>query len=88
MPRSGNARPSSRPASSRTSAGSTSAISKSFASFLLLVGWAKTYFSENYVEYWPYFIGVLFVIVVMFLRGGVVEAWTRFWIWRSSKQRA
>jgi hypothetical protein len=26
--------------------------------------------------------------VVMFLRGGVVEAWTRFWIWRSSKQRA
>jgi urea transport system permease protein len=29
----------------------------------LLVGWAKTFFSENFVEYWPYFIGVLFVVV-------------------------
>ncbi len=28
-----------------------------------------------------------FVIVVMFLRGGVVEAWTRFWSWRSSRQK-
>ena len=37
---------------------------------------------------WPLLLGVAFVIVVMFLRGGVVEAWTRFWIWRSSKQRA
>jgi len=36
---------------------------------------------------WPLLLGVAFVIVVMFLRGGVVEAWTRFWIWRSSKQR-
>jgi urea transport system permease protein len=37
----------------------------------LLVGWAKTFFSENFVEYWPYFIGVLFVVVVMFLPTGL-----------------
>jgi branched-chain amino acid transport system permease protein len=34
---------------------------------------------------WPLLLGVAFVIVVLFLRGGVVEAWTRFWTWRSSK---
>jgi branched-chain amino acid transport system permease protein len=36
---------------------------------------------------WPLLLGVAFVIVVMFLRGGVVEAWTRFWSWRFSKQK-
>jgi branched-chain amino acid transport system permease protein len=34
---------------------------------------------------WPLLLGVAFVIVVMFFRGGVVEAWSRFWLWRSSK---
>jgi branched-chain amino acid transport system permease protein len=37
---------------------------------------------------WPLLLGVAFVIVVLFLRGGVVEAWSRFWTWRSSRQRA
>jgi branched-chain amino acid transport system permease protein len=37
---------------------------------------------------WPLLLGVAFVIVVLFFRGGVVEAWNRFWSWRSSKQRA
>src|SRR5919106_5903830 len=37
---------------------------------------------------WPLLLGVAFVIVVLFFRGGVVEAWTRFFAWRSSKQRA
>jgi len=41
---------------------------------------------------WPLLLGVAFVIVVLFFRGGVVEAWARFsawWQerkWRSSKQ--
>jgi branched-chain amino acid transport system permease protein len=34
---------------------------------------------------WPLLLGVAFVIVVLFLRGGVVEAWSRFMAWRSSK---
>jgi branched-chain amino acid transport system permease protein len=37
---------------------------------------------------WPMLLGLAFVIVVMFFRGGVVEAWSRFWLWRSSKQKA
>jgi len=36
---------------------------------------------------WPLLLGVAFVIVVLFLRGGVVEGWSRFWSWRSSKQK-
>ena len=36
---------------------------------------------------WPLLLGVAFVMVVLFLRGGVVEAWTRFWTWRSSKPK-
>jgi branched-chain amino acid transport system permease protein len=36
---------------------------------------------------WPLLLGVAFVIVVLFFRGGVVEAWSRFWSWQSSKQR-
>jgi urea transport system permease protein len=39
----------------------------------LLVSYAKTYFSENFVEYWLYFIGMLFILVVMFLPGGLAS---------------
>jgi branched-chain amino acid transport system permease protein len=35
---------------------------------------------------WPLLLGVAFVIVVLFFRGGVVEAWAR--IWRFSKRAA
>ena len=30
---------------------------------------------------WPLLLGVAFVIVVLFFRGGCVEAWARFWSW-------
>jgi urea transport system permease protein len=39
----------------------------------ILVGGAKTYFSENFVEYWLYFIGALFIFVVMFLPQGLAS---------------
>jgi branched-chain amino acid transport system permease protein len=35
---------------------------------------------------WPLLLGVAFVIVVLFFRGGVVEAWNRFFAWRFSKR--
>jgi branched-chain amino acid transport system permease protein len=35
---------------------------------------------------WPLLLGVAFVIVVLFFRGGVVEAWSRFMAWRFSKR--
>jgi branched-chain amino acid transport system permease protein len=37
---------------------------------------------------WPLLLGVAFVIVVLFFRGGVVEAWHRFWAWRRSSKPA
>jgi len=37
----------------------------------LLVFAAKTYFSENFVEYWLYFVGGLFVVVTMLLPQGL-----------------
>jgi len=37
----------------------------------MLVGAAKTLFSENFVEDWMFFIGGLFVFVVMFLPHGL-----------------
>ena len=37
----------------------------------LLVLAAKTFFSENFVEYWQYFIGALFISVVMLLPSGL-----------------
>jgi len=37
---------------------------------------------------WPLLLGVAFVIVVLFLRGGLVEAWNRFWAWKASSKPA
>lgn len=44
----------------------------------VLVGTAKTFFSENFVEYWLYFIGALFVVVVMFLPSGLAGLLEKF----------
>jgi branched-chain amino acid transport system permease protein len=35
---------------------------------------------------WPLLLGVAFVIVVLFFRGGVAEAWARFWVWRAARR--
>jgi branched-chain amino acid transport system permease protein len=35
---------------------------------------------------WPLLLGVAFVIVVLFFRGGCVEAWARFWSWRERRR--
>lgn len=43
----------------------------------LLVLAAKTYFSENFVEYWQYFIGALFIGIVMFLPAGLAGLFER-----------
>jgi urea transport system permease protein len=44
----------------------------------VIVGAAKTYFSENFVEYWLYFIGALFILVVVFLPNGLAGILDRF----------
>jgi urea transport system permease protein len=43
----------------------------------LLVLAAKTYFSENFVEYWQYFIGALFIAIVVFLPSGLAGLFER-----------
>ena len=35
---------------------------------------------------WPLLLGVAFVVVVLFFRGGVVEAWTRLRAWRAAQR--
>jgi branched-chain amino acid transport system permease protein len=37
---------------------------------------------------WPLLLGLAFVVVVLFLRGGIVEAWARFWSWRAARRSA
>jgi branched-chain amino acid transport system permease protein len=34
---------------------------------------------------WPLLLGIAFVIVVLFFRGGVVEAWARLASWRARR---
>ncbi len=43
----------------------------------LLVLGAKTFFSENFVNYWSYFIGALFIVVTMFMPDGLAGLATR-----------
>ena len=45
----------------------------------LLVLAAKTFFSENFLEYWQYFIGALFIGIVMFLPSGLAGLFDRAW---------
>ena len=52
----------------------------------LVVSYAKTFFSENFVEYWLYFIGALFVIVVMFLPGGLASLMDKLRIGRKQSE--
>ncbi len=44
----------------------------------ILVGAGKTFFSENFVEYWLYFIGGLFMLVVIFLPEGLASLLDKF----------
>ncbi len=43
----------------------------------VLVGAAKTFFSENFLEYWLYFIGGLFIVIVVFLPDGLAGLLSR-----------
>ncbi|WP_022792426.1 urea ABC transporter permease subunit UrtC [Marinococcus halotolerans] len=39
----------------------------------ILVNTGTTYFSENYPDLWNYFIGLVFIIVIVFLPGGLMS---------------
>ncbi|WP_127579901.1 urea ABC transporter permease subunit UrtC [Paenibacillus koleovorans] len=52
----------------------------------LLTNWAKTSFSESFPEGWLFFLGGLFVIVVLFLPRGIVGVWTDVIRWTSERR--
>ena len=44
----------------------------------LLVNFGKTFFSESYPELWLFFMGGLFIAVVMFFPDGLAGIWTKY----------
>ncbi|TMV18565.1 urea ABC transporter permease subunit UrtC [Paenibacillus thermoaerophilus] len=52
----------------------------------LLTNCAKTYFSESYPEGWLFFLGGLFVIVVLFLPRGIAGLWSDGIRWLSTRR--
>ncbi|MBI2525923.1 MAG: branched-chain amino acid ABC transporter permease [Candidatus Rokubacteria bacterium] len=61
--------------------GSGSLYGPVIGSFVFI--WLSEWVSAMWAR-WPLLLGVAFVIVVLFFRGGVVEAWARFWAWRAA----
>lgn len=55
--------------------GRLSLIGAVYGTLLVLAG--KTFFSEHFLEYWQYFIGALFVGIVMFLPSGLAGLFDR-----------
>lgn len=55
----------------------------------LFTNWAKTFFSENYPDLWLFFLGGLFILVVVFLPGGLVGLYKKIsgrWFVKDEKQ--
>lgn len=44
----------------------------------LLVGFARSYFSEYFPESWLFFLGALFIVIVLVLPNGLADAFSRF----------
>lgn len=49
--------------------------------FIWLSEWVSVVWAR-----WPLLLGVAFTIVVLFFRGGCVEAWARLWAWRAARR--
>lgn len=45
----------------------------------LAVGFGRTYLSETFPDRWTYFLGALFVLVIVFLPAGLASALPRWW---------
>jgi len=65
--------------------GSGLALRSVIASFVFI--WLSESVSAVWAR-WPLLPRRAFVIVVLFFRGGVVEAWARFWAWRAARRPA
>lgn len=43
----------------------------------VVVGYAQTSLSENFPDFWSYFQGALFIVVILLLPGGLTSLWAR-----------
>lgn len=48
----------------------------------IITNLSKTFFSENYPDIWHFFLGAIFVVVVLFLPGGLMSLFKKFRIKR------
>ncbi len=52
----------------------------------LLIGYARSYLSENFPETWLFFLGAVFILVVMFMPKGLAGVTERFFQWGGRKE--
>ncbi len=53
----------------------------------IAVGYGRSTLSENFPTQWTYFLGALFIVVVVLLPGGVASLWSRTKLWWSSSDK-
>ena len=55
----------------------------------IAVGYGRSTLSEKFPTQWTYFLGALFIVVILFLPGGVASLWPKLKsLWPSSSRRA
>ena len=45
----------------------------------LAVGFGRTYMSESFPERWTYFLGALFIVIILFVPAGLASVFPRWW---------
>ncbi|GHT93428.1 urea ABC transporter permease subunit UrtC [Betaproteobacteria bacterium] len=53
-----------------------------------IVSLAKSFFTVTVPEYWPFFLGGIFIVVTLYLPNGVVGLWRRLWAQRKATDAA
>jgi urea transport system permease protein len=53
-----------------------------------IVNLAKSFFTVTVPEYWPFFLGGLFIVVTLYLPNGVVGLWRQLWARRKAADNA
>ncbi|MCD4536058.1 urea ABC transporter permease subunit UrtC [Nocardioides sp. cx-169] len=53
----------------------------------LAVGFGRTYMSESFPEQWTYFLGALFIVVILFVPAGLASLFPRWWAALSNRRK-
>ncbi|MEQ6899747.1 urea ABC transporter permease subunit UrtC [Nocardioides sp. YIM 152588] len=54
----------------------------------LAVGFGRTYLSESFPEQWTYFLGAMFILVILFIPNGLASVIPRLWARRRERETA